>query len=262
MDISQPEVDYAGFPKKREAARQALLNDPNRFQAISQREDRADMPHKTSLIHMQGRYFIQHRGCTLMKTADDQAILRELLAHVRPATVIELGTFTGGNAVWMSDMLKLEGVECSIYSMDINPAIIEDRVKEIKPENITFLQGDSYKIADTFSADFLRGLPHPWIVIEDAHENLSNVLEHFLGHMVMGDYFVVEDTIPDLPDDALDFGLVRNCQREYNPWGSKLLDELKGFLSKHEKECAVDSYFTDFFGYNGTWNWHGFVRRM
>lgn len=252
--------DYAGFPEKKEKARQALLNDPNRFQAISQREDRTDIPLEATLAHMKGRYFIHHRGCTVMKTADDQAILKELLAHVRPATVIELGTFTGGTAVWMADMLKLEGVTSSIYSMDINSAIIEDRVKEIKPENVTFLQGDSNKIADTFSANFLKGLPHPWVVIEDAHVNIFEVLEHFLGYMEVGDYFMVEDTHPNIPTVM---GAGRICQQqEYKPWGTKLLDALKKFLTKHEKECAVDTYFTDFFGYNGTWNWHGFIRRM
>ena len=95
-----------GIPKKKEEVRQSLLNSPERFQAISQREDRTDIPLEATLAHMQGKYFIHHRGCMVMKTADDQAILKELLAHVKPATVIELGAFTGGNAVWMSDTLS------------------------------------------------------------------------------------------------------------------------------------------------------------
>ena len=157
-DVYGEVVDYASFPKKREEVRQALLNNPNRFQAISQREDRSEVPLEAAFASMKGRYFIQHRGCMIIRTADDQAILKELLVHVKPATVIELGTFTGGNAVWISDTMKMEEVTCSVYSMDINPATIEDRVKEIKPGNVTFLQGDSNKVADTFTADFLKGL--------------------------------------------------------------------------------------------------------
>jgi cephalosporin hydroxylase len=253
------EVDYASFPKREEEVRQALLNNPNRFQAISQREDRSDIPLEACVAHMKGKYFIKHRGCMVLKTADDQTIIKELLVHVKPATVIELGTFTGGTAVWIADMMKMEDVTCSVYSMDINPAIIEDRVKEIKPENVTFLQGDSNKVADTFTADFLKGLPHPWVVIEDSHESVSGTLEYFLGYMEVGDYFVVEDTHPHLPAQL---GYGRIFKGEYTSCSNTLLTIVKEFLAKHEKECAVDSYFTDFFGYNGTWNWHGFIRRM
>lgn len=258
-DVWEVEVDYAGFPRKKEEVRQSLLNAPGRFQAISEREDRTDIPLEASIAHMQGKYFIHHRGCMVIKTADDQAILKELLALVNPATLIELGAFTGGNAVWMSDTMKLEGITCSIYSMDINLDILEEKVKEIKPENVTFLQGDSNKIAETFTKDFLSTLPHPWIVIDDAHENTFGVLEHFSGHMQTGDYFVVEDTHPFLPAHI---GAGRIFQHEYVPTGTGQLDATKKFLTQHKGKFAVDSYFTDFFGYNGTWNWHGFIRRM
>lgn len=107
VDAYGVEVDYAGFPKKRESLRQSLLKSPSRFQAISEREDRSDMPLEALKAQTTGKYFMTHRGCMFIKTPDDQAILKELLSHVRPSTIIELGTFTGGNAIWMADMLKL-----------------------------------------------------------------------------------------------------------------------------------------------------------
>lgn len=257
-DIWEVKVQYNTFLKQKEEVRQRLLNSPSRFQAIAEREDRWDLPLEALTAQKLGKYFIQHRGCMLLKTADDQAILKELLAHVRPATVIELGTFTGGNALWMADTMKVEGIDCSIYCMDIDISIVEDRVRELKPDNITFMQGDSYKIGETFKEDFLQTLPHPWVVIEDAHENTVAVLEHFLPFTKTGDYFVVEDTNPHL---STKLGRA-HFRPEYMPEGTNLLSAVKEFLAKHEKECAVDSYFTDFFGYNGTWNWHGFIRRM
>ena len=256
IDVWGVEVDYAGFPKKKEDMRQSLLNAPGRFQAISQREDRSDMPFEELKAVMMGRYFIHHRGCMVMKTANDQAIMKELLAHVRPATVIELGSFTGGSAVWMADVMKLEGITCSVYSLDIKD-LIEDRVKEIKPDNVTFMLGDCNKIAETFTPEFLKDLPHPWIVIDDAHKNTFGVLEHFVGCTKTGDYFVVEDTNPQLPTH-----LGAGRWHEIVPWGDALLVAVKKFLTKYEKECAVDSFFTDFFGYNGTGHWHGYIRRM
>ena len=258
-DVWGVEVDYAGFPKKKEQVQESLLNSSGRFQAISEREDRSDIPIEADKAFMMGKYFIHHRGCMVMKTANDQAILKELLALLRPSTVIELGTFTGGNAVWMADTMKLEGAACSIYSMDIDTSIIEEKVRRIKPENVTFLQGDSNKIAETFTNDLLKTFPHPWLVIDDAHENTLGVLEHFAGHMVTGDYFLVEDTHPLLPSHL---GAGRIVQAEYKEAGTTLLDAVRTFLTKHKKDFAVDSYFTDFFGYNGTWNWNGFIRRM
>lgn len=253
VDVWGVEVDYAGFPKKKEEVRQSLLNAPGRFQAISEREDRSDMPYEELKPVMMGKYFIHHRGCMVMKTANDQAITKELLAHVRPATVIELGSFTGGSAVWLADTMKLEGITSSVYSMDIQD-MIENRVKEIKPDNVTFMLGDSNKIAETFTPEFLKDLPHPWIVFEDAHENTFGVLEHFVSYMKTGDYFVVEDTNPQLPPH-----IGSGRWHEFEPGTDVLLVAVKKFLTKYEKECAVDS---DFFGYNGTWHWHGYIRRM
>lgn len=251
--------DFEALPQKSEEVRQSLLNSPKRFQAITEREDRSDTPLEATLAQLQGRYFLQHRGCMLIKSTTDLAVLKELLAHVRPATVIELGTFTGGSAVWISDMLGLEGVPCSVYSMDINPALLQDRVREIKPQNVTFLQGDSFKIADTFTAEFLKSLPHPWIVIDDAHENVFGVLEHFARHTVSGDYFIVEDTNPLHP---VTLGVMRTVPFDYKLTGNALLEILKEFLTKHENNFVVDSYFTDLLGYNGTSHWHGFIKRV
>ena len=45
----------------------------------------------------------------------------------------------------------------------------------------------------------LQSMPHPWIVIEDAHINLINVLEHFHKYMIPGDYFIIDDTAPTCP---------------------------------------------------------------
>ena len=102
--------------------------------------------------------------------------MKEMLAQVRPATVIELGAFTGGNAVWIADTLQLEGVVSNLYSMDINLELIEDRVKEIKPDNVNFIQGGAKQLANTFTDNFMKSLPHPLIVIDDVHISVFKVM--------------------------------------------------------------------------------------
>ena len=91
--------DYKGYLAKRETVLDTLLNGPKRFQRISEREDRSDVPIEAMKANCMGRYFITHRGCQVMKGGDDLILLQLLLWYLRPATVIELGTFAGGSAV-------------------------------------------------------------------------------------------------------------------------------------------------------------------
>ena len=255
-------IDYRSFPKARDERMKKLLKSPTRFQSIKTREDRSDMPLEAIKAHMKGKYFIQHRNCQMLKTADDMSIIKELLSHVRPATIIEIGTFTGGSAVWMADMLKLEDIRCEIYSMDIDPSLIEDSVQKIKPNNVQFIQGNSKKIQDTFPNESIIPLPRPLIVFEDSHVNTLGVLEHFMKHMRTGDYFVVEDTSPILPQSQIGYPNFQPEHKVPSSAGNFLLHSVKEFLAKYDGKVAVDSFFTDFYGYNGTWNWHGFIRRM
>ena len=250
--------DYSAFVKKREKVLDSLLNGPDRFQRISERKDRCDMPVESFKAQTMGRYFITHRGCQLMKNGDDLVLLQLLLWYLRPATVIELGTFTGGSAVWYADMMRMMGIESQVYSMDITHSNIEDRVKEIKPDNVTFLLGDSNAIEKTFTKEFLNDLPHPWLICEDSHTNVYGLMEYFNQFMKTNDYFVVEDSSPIIPC-TLGTGRVH---LDYEVAGTRLLDVLKKFLSDYEDSFAVDSFYTDLFGYNGTWNWHGFIRKM
>ena len=238
--------------------RHALLNSSTRYQAISEREDHSDIPIEGFSSLNLGKYLIHHRGCICVTSSEDMTIAKELLALVRPATVIELGTLTGGNALWLADTLLQEGIEGSVYSMDINTSLIQDRVKELKPDNLHFLQGDSNKIGETFTDDFLKSLPHPWVIVEDCHVNLFGILEHFVKYMKTGDYYIVEDTNPHTHSGV---GGER-LNPKFIPCGTEKLEILKKFLIKYEEKLAIDSYFTDFFGYNGTWNWHGYIRHM
>ena len=130
--------------------------------------------------------------------------------------------------------------------MDIDLSILEDRVKEIKPENVTFPQGDSHKIEKTFRPDFLRGLPHPWLVREDPMKIQMEFWSTFISSWSL--------EITSLLRTQLQCILVEDklTQSTYIPGGDKLLKTLKRFLEKHH-DCKVDTFFTDFFGYNGTW---------
>ena len=251
---------YRTHQRARKQVISDLMHNPDRFQHIGDREDRSDIPKEAVKAHTSGKYITTHRGCDVMKGPEDLIIYSQLLWYEKPATIFDIGTYSGGTAVWMADVMKSMGQECDMYSMDIDLSFIEDQVKEIKPPNVHFIECDSHKIEEAFPAAALRNYPHPWVLIEDAHANFDGVLRHFHQFMEVGDYFVVDDTSPDV----VEVGTGR-VNTPYEPWWSlanEKLPAVKRFLNEYSQYYAVDAFYTDFFGYNGTWNWHGYIRRM
>ena len=235
------------------------LNNPDRFLPISKREDRCDQPIEVCKGVSKGRYIALYRGCTVIKTPEELQIFHQLYWYLRPRTVIELGVGLGGSAIWYADQLKLLDIPGHVYSMDIDLSLIEENVKRIKPDNLTFLQGDSNEVEKTFTSEMLSKLPRPWLVVEDAHVNMDGVLRYFHQFLKEGDYLTVDDTNPYAPRDV---GYMGTAFDSAPLLGPTKLNTFKQFLSDHEDYYAVDGFLTDLFGYNCTWMWHGFVRRM
>lgn len=77
--------------------------------------------------------------------------------------------------------------------------------------------------------DLLKSLPHPWIVIDDAHEQVFSIFSYLRDLLVPGDYYVIEDVPIEANKEIID--------------GLQLVEQ-SGFL--------VDTYYTDAFGANLT----------
>ena len=251
--------DYRRLVETIERDRKNALESPTRFQHIREREDRSDIPQLVSFLKRGGKFLQRYKGLIILKSPEDFFIYHQLLSYVKPPTIIELGTNTGGMAVWFADTLKLLNVPGQIYSMDIDLSLVSPDVLKVKPDNVTYIEGDCFAIEKTFTPEFLSKLPHPWVIIDDAHVNMPNILKYFHQFTTVGDYFVVEDTdptsVPRLGENKHDFNADKGI-------GPELLEQLKSFLTEHGDHYAVDSFLTDLYGYNGTWHWHGFVRRM
>jgi cephalosporin hydroxylase len=100
------------------------------------------------------------------------------------------------------------------------------RVERDHP-GVSFYQGDCATPESIFDIHLLRGEPHPWLVVEDAHHNVRAVLDHVSAFMQPGDYLVVEDS---------------DVKRQ----------TLREFTVAHAGEYLVDTRFTDYFGRNAT----------
>lgn len=160
------------------------------------------------------------RGMPLFKTAFDLALYPMLLWELRPRTILEIGAGTGASALWMSDLLRALDLPCRILSLDIKKPALE-------LPGVTFIEGDCHRIAEALPEALLREAAHPWLVVEDAHENVEGVLAYLDGFMVPGDYLAVEDS---------------EMKRQ----------ELQALFGAAGSPYRVDTRFTDFFGRNAT----------
>ena len=179
---------------------------------------------------------VNWRGIPNIKDPFALALYPLLLWELKPRTVIEIGSFQGGSALWFADLLDAMRVKpFHVHSFDIDPG----QVKVADDPRITFRRCDSM-VPSTIDAEVLAKAPHPWLVIEDAHVNVKAVLTHLNRSMQSGDYLVVEDTA--------------YIQEKH--------EALREFARAHPGQFQVDTRFTDLFGYNGTFNFNGYLRKL
>lgn len=160
------------------------------------------------------------RGQPLMKNVFDFAMYPALIGELRPRTIFEVGSGSGASAAWLADHMAFSGAQGLVHSVD--------RLKpQLEHPRVTFYQGDCHSPETLFDPDLLASEPHPWLVIEDAHQNVAAVLERFHEFLEPGDYLVVEDS--DIKRPAL-----------------------RSFLGAHRGNYRVDTRYTDNFGRNAT----------
>jgi len=186
-----------------------------------------------------------YRGVPMLKNPFDFAIYPLLLWNLKPRTIIEIGSKSGGSALWFGDLLNSFGVDGHIVSVDIV------RVEDVSHPRVTFLQGDGRNLNAVFPAAHLESLPRPWLVIEDAdheYETSIAVLRFFDKWLRSEDFIVVEDgIISDLTSDS-------DCN-------SGPHRALKEFLAERSSEYVIEAKYCDLFGYNATWCSNGFLRK-
>ncbi len=177
---------------------------------------------------------IQWKGVPNIKDPFELAIVPLLLAELKPATVIELGSFLGGSAIWMADLLEAMGIDSRIYSFDIELSRITTRHPRVE-----FLPADCNQ-PSSLIGPWIKDRPHPWLLIEDAHVNTLGVMTELHPHLVAGDYWIVEDTA-------------------FKPWKYQALAQ---FMKQYGQHYRVDTRYTDLFGYNATFSFNGYLKRV
>jgi cephalosporin hydroxylase len=248
-----------------EAFRAELTRDPNHsdarrqfehlqqaFQTASppsprsgQRNWNTSLPLRTLLALQRCLHNYRYRGVPMLKNPFDLALYPMLLWQAQPRTVIEIGSKSGGSALWLGDQLNSFGIDGHVYSIDIV------KVEEVSHPRVTFLEGDGRALASTLRETWLATLPRPWLVIEDAdhaYETSIATLRFFDPWLRPVEYIVVEDGIITDLDDA--GGALSGPHRA-----------VQEFLAARPGAYEIDARYCDFFGYNVTWCTNGFLRK-
>jgi cephalosporin hydroxylase len=207
----------------------------SRYSLSKQEADGADLPiimeshDRSAMVESQGKFeCFQWKDYLLFKSTYDMCLHQMLMWELKPKTIIEIGSGSGGSAVWMADMMKVYDLKTHIYSFDIV-------APKLSYENVTFIQGDHNNIKQGLK--LLKDLPHPWLVIENAHFNFEEGLMHLDEGMLEGDYMVVVDS-------------------DYKQ------DEVLNFIKTVTGKYLVDTKYCDFFGQNMTCSFNSILKKM
>lgn len=192
---------------------------------------------------------MSYRGIPFLKNPLDIALYLLLLARLRPATVIEIGTKHGGSALWFADMLTAHGVhDAHVVSVDINP------LASFTDARIDFLKGDARNLPAVLTPALLQRCALPWLVIEDSshqYDDTLAALEFFDSRLHPGDYFVIEDGVLSQFTDPVYLRYEDGPNRA-----------VATFLAERGSTYVIDKALCDHFGYNATGNPNGWLRRL
>src|SRR5262245_5514928 len=208
----------------------------------------SDLPAEFANRMQHGVCTYRYKGVEAFKCPMDMALYLDVLYELKPGTVIEFGSWAGGSALWLADMLTVMGLGATrVYSYDLKPV-------ELRDPRISFAYCDTNCISDHISGEFMHSLPRPLLIIDDASHNYQqvlNVLRFAHRHTCKGDYIIVEDG----------FASVVGAEDMHGYEGGPF-QATHTFLVEHPNEYEIDRSRCDFYGRNVTWNPDGYIRRI
>ena len=151
-----------------------------------------------------------YAGVPMAKFPEDLRVYEQLLWEMRADTVIEIGTFAGGSALWFRDRLRVQraygrtGAPPLVISIDVTVAEADERLRAVDgafEDEITLVEGDVTDPAVPDRVAALLGSDRRPLVVEDSahvYETTRAALDGFARLVPPGGWFVVEDGVVDM----------------------------------------------------------------
>jgi cephalosporin hydroxylase len=153
--------------------------------------------------HQNNLHFNQkYRGLNMIKNPFDLVVYEEILWELKPTVIIEIGNAFGGFSLWLSDRMKIIGVNGKFITIDLNSAG-DTNLQDFKSDKFISIIGNcnDSEIVNKVKTHIKKD--DVVLIVEDsAHtfENTLQVLENYKEIVTIGSYFIIEDGICDLLD--------------------------------------------------------------
>ncbi len=131
-------------------------------------------------------------GVPTSKLPIDMWIYQELLYRVRPRLVVETGSYLGGSALYLAQMMDLMGIDGAVLSIDI-----EALPGRPSHPRISYAHGSSVDPEIVERVWAVAATQDPVMVILDSDHSQRHVREELWAYAPMvtpGSYLIVEDT--------------------------------------------------------------------
>ena len=166
----------------------------NRYDMFPHIEDCMSMTMREWILfhNVMHRHYTRYKGRKVLKPPFDWIVLGDIIEDTHPEIIIEIGTYEGGSALWMADLVKSLGHDCPIISVDIR-----DGTAGVTHEGIHWVHGNA---TDQRTFDEVKRIAgdRRGMVIEDSDHKehvTAALLQMYSPFVGPGCYFVVEDTI-------------------------------------------------------------------
>jgi cephalosporin hydroxylase len=135
-------------------------------------------------------------GITTMKSACDMWNYQEIISGMKPAVIVEFGSYAGGSAIYFNTIGRAVNPDLKVLSVDIDHSLLDPRVSDY-PE-IEFLESSSTDAGVARRICELREAnPGPAFYILDSDHTRDHVLAEMINirdTLQAGDYVIVEDS--------------------------------------------------------------------
>jgi cephalosporin hydroxylase len=208
---------------------------------VTKPENKSGISFDLGTIH-RGHHNTLYKGVRCQKCPFDYVMYQMILWEIKPDLIIEIGTLSGGGALYLADLLDLNG-KGTIHTIDIENQS-DPKVKK-HPRIKLFYKG--WEAYDIKMAKHFKKI----MVVDDGshtYEQVRDALTKFSPLVSKGSYYIVEDgVLTEL-----------NTPIKYHGGPTKALKE---FVKKNKK-FSIDRKWTDMFGHNATFNVDGYLKRL
>ena len=185
-----------------------------------------------------------YRGVPCIKCPFDYVMYQMIISQIQPDLIIEIGTQSGGSALYMADLLNNLG-KGIIHTINIADETNGNELVANHPRIKRFIEG--YQGYDLNLANGFESV----LIIEDGshtYQDVIGALRKFKNIVTPNSYLIVEDgIISELGyEGGFDGGPVR------------AIDEFLG----ENQNYMLDEWWCNFYGQSATFNTNGFLKRI